>query len=76
VVGGVDPSVGEGLGLGVGEAPRGDGLDLGGLVRVGAGLVRCGCGVGLAVGDGAEGAEGDVSDPPDPVTEDTGRTSR
>jgi hypothetical protein len=73
-LGGGDPSVGEGLalGLGVGEAAPGDGLGLGRLVRVGPGLVRYGCGVGLAAGGEVAGGE---STPPDPVTEDTGRTT-
>jgi hypothetical protein len=79
VVGGADPTFGEGLalGLGLGEAAPGDGLGVGRPVRLGTGLVRRGCGWTLGLGLATTpGVGGGVSVPPGTVTEDTGRTSR
>jgi hypothetical protein len=79
-LGAPDPTVGEGwalrLGLGLGDAAPGERLDLGRLVRVGAGLLwrACGwsCRAGLGVGDAvAAGA----STPPGLSAAGTGRTS-
>jgi hypothetical protein len=68
-----DPAVGEGLGLG--DAVPGDGVGLGRLAGVGAGLVRCadGCSRRAGPGAGGEVAAGGV-DPAEPVASDTGRT--
>jgi hypothetical protein len=72
-----DPAVAEGLGLGLvlGDARPGDGLVLGCLAGVGAGLVRCAAGWSCRAGLGAAGevAAGDDV-PAEPVASDTGRT--
>jgi hypothetical protein len=81
VLGAGEPTVGEGLALGLalGEAVPGDRLALGRLVRSGAGVVRCGCGrCGGAVVGGADVAvpvTGESPAPPVPVDAVTGRTS-
>jgi hypothetical protein len=78
-LGGADPTVGEalGLGFGLGDTACGDRLGLGRPVRLGAGLVRCGCGwMGWTWPGVGDVAAAGTSAAPGAFTVDAGRTSR